>query len=1627
MATKTLSNIAGLTYDTDSQALEVGTTFAKGGSIDITGGTVVVNDTKQTYSTAITITKIAADAKRANAFAVSADASSALASVTLGKGADTVIGAKAIVVDGSAGGANIIEVAGGSSVVGGAAADKISIAGKGTVNSGAGNDSISVSGTNAIIDGSAGNDTITAGDYASVSGGAGNDVFVVGTNSYVDLGAGNDIITNVGKESTIVGNAGSNTISLSGGNNSVVGGSGVDKIITSSGVGSDIIDGGAGADQITLQGGHNTLILSGINGADVVFGYDYDNGDKIKLAPNSTITGAAITANEAAQTKLTIATLNETTSKVVSSTVVINGIASYDSTNKVYINENTHKIKILDSNDNVIYNQKFGLTSITASDASADQNDVYDLSANTSAVTIDGSAGDGFTAGTEVIANAKNNLILAGKNSITIDSGEGNDTIYSGGEGYTPVTIGATKTSEGTEISASDNQGKHVFVYSKGNDVITYYDEENDSIIVNGKITASSINSKTDDVVFTVTSSDGKNTKLGTLTIKEGHSKNVTIYEEDMNHLSSYSGKQRNTNEYFITDEVVDAITDTTKTVAVTDTTKTFIDATEYDESDKIAIVGHGKASTIRANKSGGTITAGVGNDILVGYEESTDDSADLSDIETGSVTYVYNSGDGADQIQHFHADKDVIKLGANVSISAAALNATTGDVTLTLTSGKTKGSLVLKAIGDEDSTSETKAGKTVFTAPEKITIEDANGNQTKQAFGAAEVSVDSIDAYSDGTFDAGLNSTAVTINAAGEESGKLNIIGNAKNNVIYGGDGSTLYGGTGNDTLVGTGSEDDTVGTVFVFDGVGKDVISGYRPDRDTIYLRDGVSVTKAALQYVAAKGENPAQVNVVLTIGKGTLTIVDALDPSYAEGAIGVNSDESEVNYDTKTKKAASTIKLTFYDEKSDTTYRQQYGGTNVEVSGADGRTIDTSVDAQVASISAATRTTNVVELIGNSGANTLQGSQVGSTLTGGSGKDVFIYNGIGGHVITDYEVGKDVIKLDNAVLTKSEVDDNDIILSVMNNGKSAAQQLKLKNMAGKQITIVDESDVTTAQVYGTPTLTVANSDSASIAPVDTTVKYIDASNRSKAVHITGNGVNNTIVGGKGADVLVGSLESNSLNGNAGNDTLYGSSGENSMTGGAGNDYFYFQQGNDNLVITDYNVNAKNEADIIVLDEYVTLKSGTLVNDSDIKLTVTTAESVNTEGAVTLESDAGDIKVTKGTITGTVEKTILVKGAKGKKITIVNVGSYTTATVSKKTVIQADSTTTSQIYGSSDVTISTTDYEDGEEFDFSDSEDIINVYAGKRAKTTSFIGNSKANSITGGTKSNTISAGLGDDYVIGGAARDIFIYTGGNDTISSFTAGTKATSDVVVLAEGTSVAGYNNNGYNYYVDGKDLVLNTNQGKLTILNGASQTVQFGSIDSESGELSISEFDSEATAGGGTQVYNDYTVLKLPTVANANKLSETLIGGGNTSFNVEGGYNYDSNVTVFDASGYAAAVSKDTPIVIAGNTKNQSIVGSKGTDSIYAATGNNTITTGAGKDTLYFDGTGNVTLTDYTVGQDIIQLAAGMKISTAAQENETDVRFTFVGTDNKVASSTLYIQNAIKVNAKTKHIQKLPP
>lgn len=99
----------------------------------------------------------------------------------------------------------------------------------------------------------------------------------------------------------------------------------------------------------------------------------------------------------------------------------------------------------------------------------------------------------------------------------------------------------------------------------------------------------------------------------------------------------------------------------------------------------------------------------------------------------------------------------------------------------------------------------------------------------------------------------------------------------------------------------------------------------------------------------------------------------------------------------------------------------------------------------------------------LSGGKGNDTLIGGKGTDTLIGGDGKDVFVYESGGGKdTITDYTAGQDKIRIKSGTISKTTVNDKDVIFTI------GSGSITVKNGKGKKITITDANGKTTTKIY-------------------------------------------------------------------------------------------------------------------------------------------------------------------------------------------------------------------------------------------------------------------------------------------------------------------------------------------------------------------------------------------------------------------------------------------------------------------------------------------------------------------------------------------------------------------------------
>ena len=253
----------------------------------------------------------------------------------------------------------------------------------------------------------------------------------------------------------------------------------------------------------------------------------------------------------------------------------------------------------------------------------------------------------------------------------------------------------------------------------------------------------------------------------------------------------------------------------------------------------------------------------------------------------------------------------------------------------------------------------------------------------------------------------------------------------------------------------------------------------------------------------------------------------------------------------------------------------------------------------------------------------------------------------------------------------------------------------------------------------------------------------------------------------------------------------------------------------------------------------------------------------------------------------------------------------------------------------------------------------------------TLALSGDFKNKTLTGTTGADKINSSGSNLVISGGKVNDvvtlgsnnIFLYAkgDGNDTLYSFG------NDDKIKLTGTTKAQTS-------VSGKDVIVTTDGGKLTLKNAAQGNV-------------VTIVDSK------NKVISDYT-YSADRIVDGKSITLTSAFKGTLK---------TTNYTKVDGSDATNAI-KITGVAsvstLTGGSKNDSIAGGKGNDKLYGNAGNDSLVGGDGADTLT-GGKGNDTLTGgkgndvfiYNAGIDLItDYATGDKISLGAAISQTSIK-----------------------------------
>ncbi|MFO7964214.1 MAG: LEPR-XLL domain-containing protein [Desulfobacterales bacterium] len=422
--------------------------------------------------------------------------------------------------------------------------------------------------------------------------------------------------------------------------------------------------------------------------------------------------------------------------------------------------------------------------------------------------------------------------------------------------------------------------------------------------------------------------------------------------------------------------------------------------------------------------------------------------------------------------------------------------------------------------------------------------------------FGTGEILVGTIDGgtagsdtldYSDYTSDVSVNLFAGTATGTSGISNIDNIVGGAGddtltggtgNNVISGGTGAdTIAGGTGEDTITG-GSGNDTFlfsdgwGSDVITDSSGSDVLDFSAVEANltyTIHVGGAVSVTDGVNTLDNAAGMER------IVGGKGDNTFV------FEDGAVFVGTIDGGTG-------GINTLDYSAY-------------------------TSGITVDLSSGTAPGTSGISNIRNVIGGAGADTLKGDENANELTGGAGDDDI--TGGGGNDILDGGEGSDTFHFsgawgedsiwDGGVTGTDTLDFSavsaDLTFTINANASisvlSGTNQLEetggieaVEGGSGDNRFVFEEGGSIDGTIDGGTGGTNTLDYSAYTSPVTVDLSAGTATGTLGISHFV------NVTGGSGNDAISGDANANVLDGGAGNDLLAGGLGADTLIGGEGDD---------------------------------------------------------------------------------------------------------------------------------------------------------------------------------------------------------------------------------------------------------------------------------------------------------------------------------------------------------------------------------------------------------------------------------------------------------------------------------------
>ena len=309
-----------------------------------------------------------------------------------------------------------------------------------------------------------------------------------------------------------------------------------------------------------------------------------------------------------------------------------------------------------------------------------------------------------------------------------------------------------------------------------------------------------------------------------------------------------------------------------------------------------------------------------------------------------------------------------------------------------------------------------------------------------------------------------------------------------------------------------------------------------------------------------------------------------------------------------------------------------------------------------------------------------------------------------------------------------------------------------------------------------------------------------------------------------------------------------------------------------------------------------------------------------------------------------------------------------------------------------------------------------------GGDGKDTLYGGKGK-DTLTGGKGDDYLSGDKGNDTLTGGAGKDSFAYAagGGTDTVTDYTAG----QDTLEITSGRISK--------VTVSKKDLIYKIGSGTVTLKNAAGKAVTIqdmnggytvsdskiemlsdfnGSMDANTYWRNVTTIDGRKSDGTaniiGNSKNNTIYASKNGGTYQGGKGNDTVYGGAGED-ELFGGTGSDKLYGNAGDDTLSGDYGNDT---LDGGAGNDEIYGGDGNDRLIGGTGNDALSGGSGKDTfVYGNGDGKDVITDYTEGDDIIEISNGTITKTVVANDGNDIVFS-------VGSGSVTVENIINEKVK---------